>query len=733
MSQTNHDDVVTRLSAVLGAAPVGALLLDAAGRVLAANPRGREICGWSATEEVAGRVASDAWRVTAEPPGARLVASGEEVELSVVAVPESGGLSVTWLRVRESERRAAELDRQLRTLLQNLPGMAYRCANDRDWTMTFVSDGAIDLTGYPAADFIDGVRTFASVIHPDDEPVVWEQIQSAVVQQEPFRLAYRIRTRHGQERWCWEQGEGVRGPDGELLALEGFIVDITAERTALEAAHASRAYLATVLDSLTEAVCATDESGRVTLFNPAGARITGVPVEEALGRWPEEVFLFVEREGGRLAPSPLDASPPGERHRDAILDRRGDKHLLCYAVTELRGAPGAKVLVARDITLQADLEEQLRQATKMEAIGRLAGGIAHDFNNLLTGIMGYSDLLHEELQDRPQLAEYAETVLETARRAAELTGQLLAFGRRRRLGREVVDLHGVIRDVVALFSRAVDPLTAVETRCDAACALVLGDRSLLQNALLNIALNARDAMPDGGTVVFETALLALRECDAQLSGDLKPGLYVEIRILDDGAGIPPDAMPRLFEPFYSSKAGQGTGLGLATVYGTVTAHRGMVRAENRREGGAVFTVTLPVLADDGAALPGGAGGEAEKIVTGAGRILLGEDDDMVRLLLTTMLTRLGYSVEALPNGRAAVEAFLEDPLSWDLVILDAHMPVMSGEEAFDAIVAAREGGRVLMSSGHRRDLPPRPQMKGFLPKPYDLARLSQMVAHAMND
>ncbi|MCA9518645.1 MAG: response regulator, partial [Myxococcales bacterium] len=198
-------------------------------------------------------------------------------------------------------------------------------------------------------------------------------------------------------------------------------------------------------------------------------------------------------------------------------------------------------------------------------------------------------------------------------------------------------------------------------------------------------------------------------------------------------GIPASAMARLFEPFYTSKEGHGTGLGLAAVYGTVVAHKGLVRAENLRGRGAAFIVLLPVLADDGSALPAGGSGDVGRVVPGRGRILVGEDEPIVRLLLTTMLSRLGYDVVAHGDGRAVVDAFREAPQRWDLVILDARMPVMSGEEAFDAIAAVREGVRVLMSSGHRRDLPPRPQMKGFLPKPYDLARLSQMVAHAIND
>ncbi|MCB9737553.1 MAG: PAS domain-containing protein [Deltaproteobacteria bacterium] len=223
--------------------------------------------------------------------------------------------------------------------------MAYRCANDRDWTMTFVSDGALDLTGYAPAEFVTGSVTFASVMHPDDEPVVWEQIQSAIAQREPFRLAYRIRTRHGQERWCWEQGEGVYDADGAPIALEGFIVDITTERHALEAAHASRAYLATVLDSLTEAVCAIDRDGRVALLNPAGAEITGVAADEAIGRRPEELFAFVGPDGEPLSPSPFAAALRGRR-RDAILDRRvastcSPTRSASCATAAARGAPRA--------------------------------------------------------------------------------------------------------------------------------------------------------------------------------------------------------------------------------------------------------------------------------------------------------------------------------------------------------------------------------------------------------
>jgi len=627
---------------------------------------------------------------------------------------------------------AMEGERKLRTLLENLPGMAYRSLNDRQWTMEFISAGALDLTGFTAEQLEgpDGLA-FSDLIHPDDVEAVWAQVQAALDKRQPFRLAYRIRTRLGQEKWCWEQGEGIYDDAGQPVALEGFILDVTDERRAREALQQSQEHVAIVLDGIAEAVLATDADGRITLMNRAAEALLAVSFADARG---EPIAQVLHLEGGPIALAAVDVpTERGERLRrqEALVDRRGQRHDLSYTLAPLLDREGATIgfaFVGRDVTEQLRIEGQLQQAQKMEAIGRLAGGIAHDFNNMLTGMVGYADLLRLELADHPTHQRFVELILETARRAAELTNQLLSFARRRRIERRPVDLHDVVRDAIALLRRSVDPRITLELHLDAPYSMVSGDRTQLQNALLNLGLNARDAMPEGGVIRVHTGLV---EGDAEDDLDGGPGLNVEVRVTDSGPGIPPADLAQIFEPFFTSKGGKGTGLGLATVYGTARAHRGVVSASNPEGGGAAFVLRLPIL-PPAPALDSGAP-PSRAIVSGSGTVLLAESDPAVRAILTMMLDHLGYRVVSVTDGADAVARYRASPGDFDLALFGARMPTMGGAEAVGLLRA--EGAIVPAVLISHADPPAvgdayGADVQGVLVKPFDLAHLSQVIAHA---
>ncbi|PKN57948.1 MAG: hypothetical protein CVU56_08135 [Deltaproteobacteria bacterium HGW-Deltaproteobacteria-14] len=659
----------------------------------------------------------------------RLERDADERELLDYAA--AGARSILDAHRARTEREEGE--RRLRTVIANLPGVAYRCLNDRRWTMVFVSEGILDLTGYGADEVLgdDGV-SFTDMTHPDDVEPLWQQVQIAIDQRQPFRIAYRMLTKNGQMKWVWEQGEGVY-EDGQLVALEGYIIDITEERRAREELRQSRENLSIVLDSIGDAVLASDAAGNVVLVNPAGEQLTGWTLEQARGRRLGDVArVNDDQDAPLLQGALLDATGPESCPRARLVDRDGRIHIVAYTFSPVRDRHGdavGLVLVLRDVSEQVAVEEQLRHAQKMEAIGRLAGGVAHDFNNLLTGIMGYADLLRIELTGHEPFAQYAEMVLETSRRAAELTRQLLAFSRRQQISSGRVDLHEIIHDAISLLRRTIDPRIEIEAALEAPWAAVSGDRSQLQNALLNIGLNARDAMRRGGTLTFATRVVDLGAAQAARRGGLRDGLHVELTIRDTGPGIPVADLERVFEPFYTSKGvGEGTGLGLAAVYGTVTGHGGAIRASNASDGGALFTLLLPLLPP--APVEEDAGGTKEVPVRGSGRVLVADDEDVVRKLLQMMLTALGYTVVTAANGEEAVRRFMDDPAGWTLVMLDVQMPVMSGDEALARIAEIDPDVHVLVSSGHRVDAGTAPQARAFLQKPFDLLELSRKVAEA---
>ncbi|TNF23412.1 MAG: PAS domain S-box protein [Deltaproteobacteria bacterium] len=630
-----------------------------------------------------------------------------------------------------------EGERRLRTLVANLPGVAYRCLNDRRYTMVFVSEGILDLTGYRVEEVLgDAAVSFTDMTHPDDVEALWSQVQMALEAREPFRVAYRLFTKNGQMKWVWEQGEGVYDDGGQLTALEGYIIDITEERRAREELRQSRENLSIVLDSIGDAVIAADAAANVVLVNPAGAQLTGWARDAARGRHIGDVARILgDQEEPLLQGALLDATEPVTCARARLVDREGRLHTVAYTFAPVRDRhadPVGFVLVVRDVSEQIAVEERLRHAQKMEAVGRLAGGVAHDFNNLLTGIMGYADLLRIELNGVDPYGQFAEMILETSRRAAELTRQLLAFSRRQQMAPTRVDLHETVRDAIALLRRTIDPRIEIIADLGAHWSIVSGDRSQLQNALLNIGLNARDVMRKGGTLSFATRAIDLAEAPAARRLGVATGLYLELTIRDTGPGIPADDLERVFEPFYTSKGvGEGTGLGLAAVYGTVTGHGGAIRAGNAPDGGAVFTLLLPLLPPAAAVTAEEASKEAP--VRGHGRVLVADDEDVVRKLVTMMLEALGYTVVAASNGEEALRRFMEDPKGWTLVVLDVQMPVMSGDEALERIAAIDPDVRVLVSSGHRVDAGAAPQARGFLQKPFDLLQLSRKVAEARRE
>ncbi|MHC4718217.1 MAG: hybrid sensor histidine kinase/response regulator, partial [Planctomycetota bacterium] len=346
----------------------------------------------------------------------------------------------------------------------------------------------------------------------------------------------------------------------------------------------------------------------------------------------------------------------------------------------------ARLTVAANITArreaqsrQARLEEQLRQSQKMEAIGELAGGVAHDFNNLLTGIMGNAQLLDMRLARESEESGYATEIVRAATRAADLTRQLLAFSRRGPVQTVPVDVHEVVAEVVKLLSHSIDRRIELAEDLQASPSCVMGDPSHLQNAILNLAVNARDAMPEGGRLQFATRNVVLDEEYCRLrAGQLYPGPHVEISVSDTGVGMDAELQERIFEPFFTTKsAGKGTGLGLATVYGCVRAHGGIIDVYSEVGKGSTFKVLLPLAEVEAEA----AASEGEPI-KGAGHILLVDDEDLVRNFAAKALRGLGYTVTTAADGVDALDLYRRRHGEFDAVILDLIMPRLSGQDTF---------------------------------------------------
>jgi len=391
---------------------------------------------------------------------------------------------------------------------------------------------------------------------------------------------------------------------------------------------------------------------------------------------------------------------------------------------------------ARDATERRQLDLRLRQSEKMKAIGQLAGGVAHDFNNQLTSVSGFADLLLDLFPGHAEAEEYIEQIQSAVRRSAELTQKLLAFSRQEVIRTAVVDLHTLIAETASILERSLDKKIRVDRRLRATKPLVEGDPSGLQNAILNLALNARDAMAGGGQLTISSENMVL-DADAcrRLAPPVKPGAYVVIAVTDDGYGIAPEHLERIFEPFFTTKPkGQGTGLGLATVYGTVKTHQGAISVYSEVGKGTEVRLYLPVFA--------GQMTEEQSPVTETRlphkmHVMVVEDEESLRELATLILRSLGCEVTAFANGAPAVEFYRVASASIDLVLLDMCMPVMDGSETFHALRKLRPDTKVLIASGYSLARDTQALLdagaSGFVQKPYRKATLADQIAKLLGD
>jgi PAS domain S-box-containing protein len=493
------------------------------------------------------------------------------------------------------------------------------------------------------------------------------------------------------------------------------------------------------LNSIGDAVIATDERGIIRRINPVAETLTGWSRQEAVGRPLTDVFRIVH--GSTRAPveNPVQkvlarGEVVGLATPSLLLARDGREHQVADSGAPIRDRHGQTVgvvLVFRDVTEQQALETQLRQAQKMDAIGQMAGGIVHDFNNLLSGMMGSAELLAARMAPDDPGRRFVETIMQTGRTATDLARKLLTFARRDRGEMVPLDLHKILRDVGNLLEHSLPRQVILRFDLQAPRPTLMGNAADLQSVFLNLCLNARDAMPHGGILTIASRTLAIMPGE-RLDGvlPLSVGEYLSIEVTDTGVGIPPEQMEHLFEPFFTTKgSGQGTGLGLSAVYGAVKRHRGSVRVSSMVGRGTTFQILLP---QGGVALPAPAARAPEGTpIRGTGLILVVEDEESLRLNARDMLESLGYQVRVAENGAAGLAALLEAPSAVKAVLMDLVMPVMDGRTL---LLELRQRGflvPIVVVSGANppADLPTLLAGHGtFLPKPYSLASLSRALA-----
>jgi len=619
----------------------------------------------------------------------------------------------------------------LRSLLNNIPGLVYR--GMPDWSLSFVGAEVERITGYTHGEMLADSTMWRGLIHPDDFESVREAIRNAIRQRERIlRVECRIVRKDGEVRWISDRRQLFYDEDGRLLYVDGLCLDISEQKRAEEEGRR----LAMAVEHAADAIMITDARWAIRYVNPAFEKVMGYAKEEVLGRDPR--FLAVDGENERTYLEIGEQVRLGTPWKGRMKNRRKDGAILVEdtAISPVRD-PGGKVVnyivAKRDITRQVLLENQAGTAQRMEAVGTLAGGIAHDFNNALTGIMGFADLLRMRLEKEPKLLGDVDEILKCAERASKLTRQLLAFARRQVIEPVNLDLNAVVRDLSRLMKKLSGEQIGVETRLSEGIPPILADRGQLEQVLLNLCLNSRDAMPDGGTLLVSTDALVWDEERVEEQAVMRAGRYVLLTVTDTGIGMDAATRKRAFEPYFTTKApGKGTGLGLSMVYGIVKQNKGFVFLESRPGERTTVRIYFPAVE----AVAGNGEERKEALVRGGTEtILLAEDDEAIRNLAERALRSNGYDVLVARDGVEAVALCKAHP-EIAMAVLDVVMPRMGGKEALDAMVRMRPGLRSLFTSGYSIDrihesfvLLPGIE---FLPKPYGPAALARRVREVLD-
>ncbi len=534
----------------------------------------------------------------------------------------------------------------------------------------------------------------------------------------------------------------LRDDAGNLRGAVAVLHDVTAQRRAHQALVESEQVAQAIIRTALDAFVQTDQDGIILDWSPQAEALTGWTRSEAVGYrvvelvFPEELRVAHRQRITRFLQEAGGGGGMGMRYETASVHRDGHRFHVEVSLNALRRGDGWIInSFVRDVTQRRIAEEQLIQAQKTESLGRLTGGIAHDFNNMLTVITGTIEILADGVKDNPQLAAIAKLISDAADRGAQLTSSLLAFARKQPLQPAETDVNDLVGEVVRLLSQTLGSQTEIRTELARSAWLAFVDRSQLGAALVNLGINARDAMPDGGTLTFATRNIQLGIPDAVAHGVERAGDHLVIEVTDTGTGISPAHLEKIFDPFFSTKeVGQGTGLGLSMVFGFVKQSGGGIEVRSEQGRGTTFRIYLPKA--DG--ITQRAAEEDDLPVRGGDEtILCVEDDPTIRDYVTGQLESLGYKVLVAANADAAL-AIVGSGTAFDLLFTDIVMPgSMNGRQLADTLMAGRPSLRVLFTSGYSDGALPAQQGRSghgipLLTKPYRRGELARMLRRCLD-
>ena len=740
-------------------------------RMLYLSPNFEEVLGWNIEEYLGSSAYESIHPEDAESVGQALRKALDRGSAAVVhRLRHADG---TWRYFESSARSYCKADGETRLVMiardigdrrraeealrrsEERLALALDATSDGVWELRLPedkwgrSDVWYDLTGFKRGELERWEEEHGSIIHPDDVPVLRDAMLGHLNRAaEEYRAEFRIRHKSGEWRWILGRGRAMeRDKDGNPLLLIGTDTDITASKRAEEALRVSERKYRTLVETAADAILVADaETGIILEANPSAATLFGIPSEQIVGMhqsrlYPRDavdqsarVFGKQVRDGETITGDLEIYHSDGGRipvNLNACVTQLGWKkvlHGIFRDVTERK----------RSEEEQRQLEDQLRHAQKMKAIGQLASGIAHEFNNLLFGILGNSELLLYQLDD-----EHGETfekplkaIYTCGQRAADLTQQLLAFARKRSSRAEPIDLNAVVRGSDRLLQPLLSERITLRTILCPALWPIEAGMAEIEQAVMNLAINARDAMPDGGTLTIRTGNVTFDDAYVRTHPDARPGPHAELIFEDTGCGMTDETVARIFEPFFTTKpTGEGTGLGLSAVFADITKLGGHIAVESRVEEGTVIRIYIPRATEtltESAARPA----DTEEECPGGNETILVCDDECFVLDSTSdLLETGGYTVLRARGGREALELASSHTGPIALLLTDVIMPEMNGPQLAKRLTRQRPEIRVLYMLGYPSDVFKAGGTKDgnidFLKKPTTRDRLFQRVRETL--
>jgi two-component system, cell cycle sensor histidine kinase and response regulator CckA len=753
------DEKVRQLSHAVEQSPVSVVITDIKGNIEYVNRKFTELTGYSAVEvfgknsrilksgEMPAETYQQLWKTISKGG----TWSGEfhnrkkNGELywesaSISPISDDDGKPTHYVAVKEdmTERRRAEnalreSEERFRQVAENI-NEVFWMTDPTMHEIIYVSPAYEKIWGRSCESLYASPRDWLEAIHSEDrEPI----IKAAAEMQTSglYDVEYRIIRPDKKVCWIHDRAFPVRNAAGEFYRIVGTAEDITERKLAESALRTSEERFRLVTENASDLISVINNEGVIRFQSPSVERILGYKPEDWFNR---NAFEFVHPEDVPVATAALQRKVNEPDRPPILVDFRMRHHDGSWRIMQVIGQsiPNQKnegfiVLNSRDITENRKLEEQFRQSQKMEAFGQLAGGVAHDFNNILAVIQMQAGMLRMEQDLSQNQTDYATEIEKASQRAADLTRQLLLFSRRQTLQPHNIDLNDIVANITKMLRRILREDIQMHFKHASQPLFIYADAGMMDQVLLNLTVNCRDAMPKGGDMFIETSIVEFDELAVAQSYKARPGAFICLSVSDTGCGISPENLPRIFEPFFTTKdVGKGTGLGLATVFGIVQQHQGWINVYSELGHGTAFRIYLPVALQtaDKQSLPPA----LESVRGGDETILLVEDDLSLRVSVRNALLRLGYQVLEARTGVDALEVWNQNREKIDLLFTDMVMPDgMTGKELAGKLLQSNPKLKVIHTSGYSADVASRdiPLDEGvnFLAKPFETLKLAQTV------